>query len=59
MKHWLMTTRIRVLAALFEYEFRHMHHLAANIDMAYMGVRNNVIYLEKLGLIETKKVKLK
>jgi predicted transcriptional regulator len=57
MRHWILTTRVEVLAALHEYTFRHMHHLAAHIDRAYMGVRNNVMFLEKQGLLVTKKVR--
>jgi predicted transcriptional regulator len=57
MKHWLLTTRMKVLAALHEYEFRHMHHLSANIDMAYAGVRKVVLDMERIGILETEKVK--
>lgn len=51
--HWFLNTKIKILSALHTHTFRHMAHLAANIDMSYGIVRRKVLELEAMGLCKT------
>ena len=53
MKHPLLPTNIRVMSILHTKEFRHMSHLAANLDICPARCLIALRTLSELKLIET------
>jgi DNA-binding HxlR family transcriptional regulator len=57
MRHWILNTKIRLLSALYDKEFRHLSHLSAHLDISYKIVHESLFELRDRGFLKTEKVR--